>query len=139
VYYRIKRFFSGVHACVNGADVITNWINVHVWTPSLWVHRHRLHMYELLKRTVYYLQFFHVNLFPILIIKLISDLLSIGHYRSFPPAAAILCMLVIQQTFNELWTDQKRKSSSSYERIKNKQVTVLLSNQKARKRYKLIL
>ena len=111
----------------------------HVWTPSLWVHRHRLHMYELLKRTVYYLQFFHVNLFPILIIKLISGLLSIGHYRSFPSAAAILFMLVIQQTFIELWTDQKRKSSSSYERIKNKQVTVLLSNQKARKRYKLIL
>ena len=60
----------------------------HVWTPSLWVHRHRLHMYELLKRTVYYLQFFHVNLFPILIIKLISGLLSIGHYRSFPSASA---------------------------------------------------
>jgi len=26
--YRIKRFFSGVHACVNGADAITKWINV---------------------------------------------------------------------------------------------------------------
>ena len=23
--YRIKRFFSGVHACVNGADAITNF------------------------------------------------------------------------------------------------------------------
>jgi len=23
-YYRIKCFFSGVHACVNGADAITN-------------------------------------------------------------------------------------------------------------------
>ena len=32
-----------------------------------------------------------------------------------------------------------KKSSSSYERIKNKQVTVLLSNQKARKRYTLML
>ena len=32
-----------------------------------------------------------------------------------------------------------QKSSSSYERIKNKYVTVLLSNQKARKRYTLIL
>jgi hypothetical protein len=32
-----------------------------------------------------------------------------------------------------------RESSSSYERIKNKQVIVLLFNQKARKRYTLIL
>jgi hypothetical protein len=32
-----------------------------------------------------------------------------------------------------------QKSSSSYEQIKNKQVTVLLSNQKAPKRYTLIL
>ena len=43
------------------------------------------------------------------------------------------------QKFIELWSDQNRKSSSSYERIKNKQVTVLLSNQKARKRYSLLL
>jgi hypothetical protein len=41
--------------------------------------------------------------------------------------------------FIELWTDQIRKSSSSYERIKNKHVRVLLSNQKARNRYTLIL
>ena len=68
-----------------------------------------------------------MNLFPIFIIKLISSLLSIGHYRSFPAVAAILFMLVIQ------------KSSSSFERIKNKQVTVLLINLKARKRYTLIL
>jgi len=27
-HYSIKRFFSGVHACVNGADALTNWINV---------------------------------------------------------------------------------------------------------------
>jgi hypothetical protein len=26
VQYRIKCFFSGVHACVNGADALTNWI-----------------------------------------------------------------------------------------------------------------
>ena len=56
-----------------------------------------------------------------------SGLLSIGHYRSFLSAAAILFILVMQ------------KSSSSYERIKNKHVTVLLSNQKARKRHTLIL
>jgi len=49
-----------------------------------------------------------VNLFPILIIiKLISGLLSIGHYCSFPLVAAILFMLVIY-----------KKSSSSYEWIK---------------------
>jgi len=24
-HYRIKRFFSGVHACVNGADALTNF------------------------------------------------------------------------------------------------------------------
>jgi len=81
-----------------------------------------------------------VNLFTIFIIKLISGLLLIGQYRSFPSASAILFMLVIQ-----------RKSSSSYERIKNakvhrvmnesktNQVTVLLSNQKARKLYAFML
>jgi hypothetical protein len=41
--------------------------------------------------------------------------------------AAILFILVIQ------------KRSSGYERIKNKHVTVLLSNQKAQQRYTLIL
>ena len=48
-----------------------------------------------------------------------------------------LCWLY-KKKFIELWTDQKRKSSSSYERIKNKQMTVLLYNQKARKWYTLI-
>jgi hypothetical protein len=43
------------------------------------------------------------------------------------------------QKFIELWTDHIHKSSSSYEWIKNKQVTVLLSNQKARRQYTLIL
>ena len=66
-----------------------------------------------------------LNLFPILIIKLISGLLSIGHYRSFTSAATILFMLVIQKKFIMLWMDQIHKSSSSYERTKNKQVTVL--------------
>ena len=27
IYYRIKRFFSGVHACVHGADALTNCIS----------------------------------------------------------------------------------------------------------------
>jgi len=40
---------------------------------------------------------------------------------------------------NPLVTTCRLKSSSSYERIKNIQVTVLLSNQKTRKRYTLIL
>jgi len=48
-----------------------------------------------------------VNLFPILIINLISGLLSIGHYCSFPSAFAILFTLVTQK-FMELWTDQKQ-------------------------------
>jgi hypothetical protein len=43
------------------------------------------------------------------------------------------------QKFIELWSDQKHKSSSSYEQIKNKRVKVLLSNQKTRKEYTLIL
>ena len=71
--------------------------------------------------------------------KQISGLLSIEHYRSLPSADAILVFLVIQKKFIELWTNLKRKSSLSYERIKNKQMTVFLSNQKARKRYTLIL
>ena len=40
------------------------------------------------------------------------------------------------------WTKKvvpTRKGSSNYEQIKNKQVTVLVSNQKARKRFILIL
>ena len=46
---RIKRFFSGVHACIHGADALTNF----TWTSfghliSLWVHRHHVHMHELL-------------------------------------------------------------------------------------------
>jgi hypothetical protein len=49
-----------------------------------------------------YLQFFNLNLFPILIIKLISSLLSIGHYRSFPSAVAILFMLVIQKSHADI-------------------------------------
>jgi len=40
---------------------------------------------------------------------------------------------------NPLVMTCRLKSSSSYERIKNKQVTVLLSNQKSRKRYTLII
>ena len=56
-----------------------------------------------------------------------SGLLSIGHYRSFLSAAAILFILI------------RQKSSSSYERIKNKHETVLLSNQKAWKQYTLNL
>jgi len=48
-----------------------------------------------------------------MIIKLISDLLSIIFSHQPPPYC--LCWL-------------NKKSSSSYERIKNKQVTVLLSN-----------
>ena len=42
IQYRIQRFFSGVHACVNGANAITKWINAlrasapftHAWTPE---------------------------------------------------------------------------------------------------------
>ena len=68
-----------------------------------------------------------------------EKILSIGHYRSFPSTATILFMLDIQKRFIELWTDQKTKSSSNYERIKNKQMTVLLCNKKASKRYTLIL
>jgi hypothetical protein len=47
VQYRIKRFFSGVHACVHGADSLINWINgrlfkvcecigtyTYAWTPE---------------------------------------------------------------------------------------------------------
>jgi len=63
-----------------------------------------------------------------LIIKLISGLLSIGHYRfSRRLPTYCLCWLLC------------KNSSSSYERIKNKQVTMLLSNQKSWKRYTLIL
>ena len=40
--YRIKCFFSGVHACVHGADALINWIKfvsasalcTHAWTPE---------------------------------------------------------------------------------------------------------
>jgi hypothetical protein len=56
IHYSIKRFFSGVHAYVSGADALTHCINVlRTSMQSLWVHWHRLHMHELLKRTVSYL------------------------------------------------------------------------------------
>jgi hypothetical protein len=112
--------------CVNGADALTNWIRkkaceciaplTHAWTQE----KNRL--------ILIILQF---DLFPILIINLISGVLSIGHYFSFPSAAAILLTMVARKVGYVL------KSSLSYERIKNKQV--LLFNQKARKRYTLIL
>ena len=53
-------------------------------------------------------------------------------YHSFPSAAAILTGFTKKVV-------PPGKSSSRYERIKNKQVAVLLSIQKARKRYTLIL
>jgi hypothetical protein len=74
-----------------------------------------------------------VKLFPILIIKLISGLLSIRHNRSFPLATAVLFTLVAQKSSSSM------QSSSSYERAKNKSVTMLLSIQKAQKGYTLIL
>ena len=117
-------FQEFMHACVNGADALTTWINVrfvsasapfsHAWTPE---------------KKLLILIFFQWESFPYFkIIKLISFLLSIGDYRSFSSAAAILFTLVTQksssgtQKFIELWTDKK------------KQVTVLPPNQKARKR-----
>jgi hypothetical protein len=54
-----------------------------------------------------------VNLFPIFIIKLISGLLSIGHYSSFPSATAILTGYTKKVV-------PARKSSLRYEWIKNK-------------------
>jgi len=59
--------------------------------------------------------------------------LSIWHSRSFRRRSPYCLCWLYKKRFIELWTDQKRKSSSSYEQIKNKQVTVLLSNQKAPK------
>ena len=52
-------------------------------------------------------------------------------YHSFPSAAAILTGFTKKVA-------PPGKSSSRYERTKNKQVAVLLSIQKARKRYTLI-
>jgi hypothetical protein len=61
----------------------------------------------------------------------IVESISIGHYRSFPSTAAKLITLKKVVSAG--------KHSSSYERIKNKQMTVLLSNQKLLKQYTLIL
>ena len=44
--------------------------------------------------------------------QLISGLLLIGHYRSFPSASAILFTLVTEK-FMELWTDQKQTGDSA--------------------------
>jgi hypothetical protein len=49
-----------------------------------------------------------VNIFPIFIIKLIPGLLSIGHNRSFS-----------SESRHIVYVGSTRKSSSSYERIKN--------------------
>jgi hypothetical protein len=41
-YNSFKRFFSGVHAFVDGDDALTNLLNVR---KILLMHRHRLHMH----------------------------------------------------------------------------------------------
>ena len=45
IHYRIKRFFSGVHICVNGADALTKWI----WWYSLILKRTRKNCFRYLK------------------------------------------------------------------------------------------
>jgi hypothetical protein len=75
------------------------------------VHRHRLHMHMHYWKEPF--NTFHLNLFPIFIIKLISSLFSIGHYRSFS-AVAILFMLVMP------------KKSMIYKRIKNAKKSIEL-------------
>ena len=65
-----------------------------------------------------------------------SGLLSIGQYRSFLSAAAILFILVMQKrppSYERIKTEKVHRVMN--ERIKTKHVTVLLSNQKARKRF----
>ena len=113
----------------------------------MWAHRHRLHIHELLKRTICerigtvytcmnsWKEPFNTYNFSMRIFSLFWLLLNwfqacfqsdtIVVSRWWPPYCF---MLVIY-----------KKSSSSYERIISKQVTVLLSNQKARKQYTLIL
>jgi hypothetical protein len=117
-HYKIKRFFSGVHTCVNGADAITKWINVGrlckvcecivtVYTcMNSW--KEPFNTYN--SSTWIFSLFWLLNWF--------SGLLSIGHYRSFLSAAAILFIPVIQ------------KSSSSYERIKNEKVHRVMNQSK---------
>jgi hypothetical protein len=63
-----------------------------------------------------------------------SDTIVVSRRRS----PYCLCWLYkkVHRVINGL---KMQNSSSSYERIQNKQVTMLLSNQKARKRYTLIL
>jgi len=60
-----------------------------------------------------------VNLFLILIIKLISGLLSIGYYRSFPSTVAILFTQKSSsgmQKLIKLWTDEKQTGDSACKR-----------------------
>jgi hypothetical protein len=63
-FLEMEIFCSGVHACVNSANAITNFGHLF----SLRLHRHRLHMHELLKKkrlVLYYLisfKFFIIQL-----------------------------------------------------------------------------
>jgi len=130
VYYSIKRFFSGVHACVNGADATTNWTNVRSM--------YKCKVCECID-TVYTCMNSWKE--PFDIYNLLMWIFSLFWSLNWSQACLQSDTIVVSRR----WTPYclcwlyKKKRSSSYERIQNKQVTVLWSNQETRKRYTLII
>ena len=139
-YYRIKRFFSWVQACVSGADAIANC--KHVWMTF------KCRVCECIG-TVYtcmnsWKEPFNTYNSSIWIFSLFlllnwlqacfqSDTIVVSRWSSY-----CLCWLY-KKSSRVINGSNTQKSPSSYERIQNKQVTMLLCNQKARKRYTLTL
>ena len=91
----------------------------HAWTPE---------------KKLLILIFLQCDSFPILIIKLISCLLSIGDYGSFSSAVAILFTLGTQksssgtQKFIELWTDIKKNRCRNSAPVQSKGTKTIYNN-----------
>jgi hypothetical protein len=92
-YYRVKRFFSRVHACVVGADALKNWINDR--------RKNRLILIILQCQSFPYLVSFH----------------------RYPHHYDVTTAFQRCKSRSNIYTQKvvlARKCSSSYERIKNK-------------------
>ena len=142
--YRIKWFFPRVYSCISGADVLTNVTGrlykvcecigivftyiLCTWTPD----KNRFILIILQWEYFPYLSFF-IETFTMTTWPLHSRVVYRGVIYTQKCSSGT-------QKFIELWTDQTQIYTQKViqARIKNKQVTVLLSNQKPRKRYTLL-
>ena len=113
VQYRIKRFFSGVHACVNGTDALTNWIKfvnasapfTHAQTPE----KNRLILIIFQCESFPYFKLLNWFQSCFLLDTIIVLSLQPPYYLNWLHKAGSSGM----QKFIELWTDQKQTGDST--------------------------